>query len=113
VEPEEHQESEAAEAAVPSGGSRARGPRHRLSDDFLSALARDFAEHGAEAVRACRAKDPVSYCRVVTAALPKEVAVTVSELEKLDDAELDRRIAAALQALGAAGGQADPGRAAG
>ena len=92
---------------------RPKGARDRLAEGFLQALADDFAEHGAQAVVACRAKDPVAYCRVIAATLPKEVSVTVSELEGLADHELNSRIEGMLREVAAAGDQAGAGGAAG
>lgn len=71
---------------------RPKGGRNRLADAFLNALADDFDTGGAAAIVKCRETDPVAYCRVIAAVLPKEVQVKVSELEGLADDELDARI---------------------
>jgi hypothetical protein len=38
----------------PKTGGRARGVKNRLSHAFLIALAEDFEQHGAEAIKICR-----------------------------------------------------------
>lgn len=76
---------------------RPKGSRNRLAEDFLGALQRDFAEHGAEAIAACRRDDPGVYCRIIAGLLPKELHLRRSPLDDLDHQQL-LRLADTLQA---------------
>jgi hypothetical protein len=55
----------------PSG--RPRGSRHKLSEDFFKALAEDFADNGAEAIRIMRAERPGDYAKMIAALQSKEL----------------------------------------
>lgn len=52
---------------------RPRGARNKLSEQFIAALAEDFASHGAEVIARVRTERPDQYLRVIAAILPKEV----------------------------------------
>ena len=73
---------------TPGSGGRTPGSRNRLTGDFLQALADDFAEFGAGAIRIVRAERPDRYLQIVAGILPKELALTNSGLEEFTDAEL-------------------------
>ncbi len=51
---------------------RSRGTRNRINKRFLRVLARDFAEHGAEAIERYREARPARYCRLIAAILLAE-----------------------------------------
>jgi hypothetical protein len=72
---------------MPQGGRRA-GARNRLSTKFLEALAADFEEGGADAIKLCRIESPEKYVQIVASILPKELDVTHTQLGELDDEEL-------------------------
>jgi len=72
---------------------RAKGSRHRLSEDFLSALANDFDKNGKEAIEACRITDPVAYVRLVASLLSKDANISSRPFEDLSDDELHDAIA--------------------
>jgi len=72
----------------PKQGGRARGVRNRLSDSFLEALQKDFAEHGEEAIRIVRVEKPHEYLRVVAGLMPKELEISHNTLTEIDDTEL-------------------------
>jgi len=72
----------------PKTGGRARGVRNRLSHTFLEALQKDFAEHGEEAIRICRIERPAEYVKIVAGLMPKELEISHSTLESIDDTEL-------------------------
>jgi len=76
---------------------RPRETRDRLTGDFIKALAEDFAEHGAQAIAACRQTDPAAYLRLVASLLPRELGVRRSPLDDLDHQQL-MKLADALQA---------------
>lgn len=58
------------ESGNPNG--RPAGSKNRVNEDFLGALADDFAQHGAGAIKEMREKDPGGYVRVVAALVPTE-----------------------------------------
>lgn len=58
-----------------SGGGRPKGSRNRLTDVFMSAIADDFAEHGAGVVARVRRGDPVTYLKIVGSFVPRELVV--------------------------------------
>lgn len=51
---------------------RPRGSRHKLAEDFCKALLDDFANGGAEAIRAMRDEKPNEYVRAIASVIPKE-----------------------------------------
>ena len=71
-----------------SGGGRPKGSRNKLGEQFLSALAQDFAEHGHEAIVACREEKPTEYVKVVAGLLPKELQVRTDPENELSDKEI-------------------------
>jgi hypothetical protein len=88
-----------------SGGGRRKGSRNRLTEVFMSAIADDFAEHGAEAIARVRSNDPVTYLRIIAAIVPPDLVLkrelepaidyaelTYEEAGKLADAERKRQM---------------------
>jgi hypothetical protein len=65
-----------------NAAGRPKGSRHKITEDFLSAVAEDFEKHGKEALKTVREEDPSTYLRVVAQIIPKESELTV----KADDA---------------------------
>ena len=78
------------ESGNPAG--RPKGSRNRLSETFLGALAVDFDQHGIGVIERVRMERPHDYLRIVVAALPKDMNMSLStqqrRLELLTDAEL-------------------------
>ena len=70
------------------GGGRPKGSRNRISDVFLSVVADDFVEHGAEAISQLRQKDPATYLRLIAALVPRELILKREESPTVDYAEL-------------------------
>ena len=58
-----------------SGGGRPKGSRNRLTEVFMSAIADDFAQHGADAIERIRREDPTAYVRIVGSFVPRELVV--------------------------------------
>lgn len=83
----------------PKTGGRARGVKNRLSHAFLTALAEDFEQHGAEAIKICRMEKPNEYLRVIAHLMPKELEITDNRLHDITDDELDRLITIAKRQL--------------
>jgi hypothetical protein len=69
-----------------------------LSAAFLGALSDDFREHGADAIKTAREKDPMGYVKMLAGILPKEFEITRMDSDISDD-ELTMMIAAARAAL--------------
>jgi len=78
-------------------GGRGKGVRNKLSNDLIEALAKDFAEHGSEAVRIARVERPTEYLKIVASLIPKELEITDSRLKEISDDELDLFIELARQ----------------
>ncbi len=53
-------------------GGRVKGSRNKLSMAFVEALAKEFDEHGAEAIRIMRIENPSDFLKVIAAVIPKE-----------------------------------------
>jgi hypothetical protein len=60
---------------------RPKGPRNKLSEEFLSILCADFEEHGAVAMVTMRENDPSSYVKVVAGLVPKDMIVNMTGSE--------------------------------
>jgi hypothetical protein len=77
----------------PNPAGRPKGSRNKLGEEFVSALLADFNEHGPAVIENVRAEQPAQYLKVIAAVIPKEVNVSVGQLEELSDADLARGIA--------------------
>lgn len=71
-----------------SGGGRPKGSRNRLGEQFLEALAVDFAAHGRQAIIACRKDKPTEYVKVVAGLLPKELLLRKDPVDEMTDEEI-------------------------
>jgi hypothetical protein len=63
----------------PSRGGRRKGSRDRIATAMLEAIAKDFEEHGEEAIKICRIERPTEYLKVVAALLPKEFEASIDQ----------------------------------
>ena len=63
-----------------SGNPRGRpkSSRHKLGEDFLKALADDFAVHGTAVIVKVRKKQPAKYLEVIARLQPKEIDLNTS-----------------------------------
>ena len=59
----------------PSG--RPVGALTALNAKFVKALAKDFQQHGADAIRQAREQDPLGYVRVIASLAPRDVRLDV------------------------------------
>lgn len=82
-------------------GGKPVGARNRLTAAFLNALAKDFDENGAAAIKECRETKPEAYIKAIAALCPKEIEVK-SPLQELKDDELLNAVRA-LESFLAAG----------
>lgn len=75
---------------MPKAKGRPTGARDKLRNNFISALADDFTEHGRAAIETMRVSDPSGYVRAIASLMPKEMDVNhqVSPLEQLTDEQL-------------------------
>ena len=73
-------------------GGRMKGARNLLSRAFIEALAKEFQEHGEEAIRIVRIERPHEFLKVVASLLPKVFEITTSNIREISDDELDRFI---------------------
>ena len=80
---------------------RKPGSRNRLQGAFVSALAKDFEEHGEGVIRIARIEKPVEYLRLIASIMPKEFIVSESELDTLGDDELAEALNIVRQARAA------------
>ena len=58
-------------------GGRRKGSRDRIETKMLEAIARDFEEHGDEAIKICRLERPNEYLKLVASLLPREVEAKI------------------------------------
>lgn len=65
---------EKGKSGNPAG--RPKGSRDAFSEDFIKAMAADFAEHGVRVLKEVRENDPASYLRVCAGLVPKDVNVS-------------------------------------
>lgn len=71
-----------------NGGKRPKGSRNKLSEVFLSALASDFQEHGAQAIEALRRTDPKAYLHIIAVVTAK---VPLAEVNVQNNNLVDQR----------------------
>lgn len=89
---------------------RPKGSRNKLGEDFVAALAEDFAANGKQAIETVRTEKPDAYLKVIAAVVPKEVHHRVEDYDDLSEAEIESRITALLASAGGAGGSRKTGR---
>ena len=70
-------------------GGRPRGARTKLTTKFLEALAADFEEGGAAAIKVARIRDPIRYTAIIASLMPKELAIEHNQLGEFSDEEIN------------------------
>lgn len=60
----------------PGGPGRPKGSRHKLCEDFINALSKEFEQHGVAAIEKVREENPEEFLKVVGRLVPKEVENT-------------------------------------
>jgi hypothetical protein len=78
----------------PSAKARPKRAKKTLGDDFLEAVRADFKAHGAGVIAEVRADKPDQYLKIVLSVLPKDLNVTINQLDALSDDEIRSRIRA-------------------
>ena len=90
-----------------AGPGRPKGSKHKLGEQLLSELQKDFEQHGAKAIVEMRQEKPAEYIKALVSLLPKDVNLNVNKFEDMDDDQLLARIrqldAAVVPALAAHG----------
>jgi hypothetical protein len=81
------------------GGGRPAGARNKLQTKFLQALADDFEQHGADAVKLARIESPIRYVQVIAGLMPKEFAMVDNHLGDLSDEEVHALLARIRETL--------------
>ncbi len=93
---------------------RPKGSRHKLSEDFIKALAEDFEAHGKDAIVKVREDRPGDYIRVIASLMPKEATLTINQFDELTDEQLYARFSALKDEIATylpdTGGSGDGGR---
>lgn len=87
----------------PKSPGRPKGSRNKLGEAFLSDLLANWEANGPETIEQVRIERPQDYLKVVSSILPKELNVTVNELDELNDEQLYRQFAAITAQLAEAG----------
>ena len=68
----------------PGGPGRPKGSKNKLSETFLHALARNFEEHGEDAIERVCKDSPGEYLRIIAGLMPKELLLEVSKEESVN-----------------------------
>ena len=71
---------------------RPKGSRHKLSEDFIKAMAEDFEAHGAAAIVKMREDRPGDYIKVIASLVPKDLNLNINEYEHWTDEQLADRL---------------------
>lgn len=83
---------------------RPKGSRHKLGEQFVSALQADFEAHGKSVIEFVREDRPHEYLKVVASLLPKQVEIKEGAFDGVSDEQLAALVAAARSALNAVEG---------
>jgi RNA binding exosome subunit len=83
----------------PGNGGRPRGAKNRLTGDFIGALAKEFEEHGADAIKIVRTERPHEFLKIIASLMPKELEISDNRLQDISDDELELFISFAQRQL--------------
>lgn len=94
---------------------RPKGSKNKLSEDFIRALAKDFEDHGEQAICLVREEKPDAYLKVIASIIPKELIITEeANLDGLTDEQLEgeirKRVERVRQLMCGDGGQESTGQ---
>jgi hypothetical protein len=68
---------------------RPRGSRNKLGEDFIAAVAQDWADHGSEVLARVRQTSPAAYLRTVATLVPQQLAIAQdNDFSAMTDEEL-------------------------
>lgn len=71
---------------------RPKGSRNKFAEAFVTDFYNDWLENGASVLAVVRAEKPDVYVRAAVALIPKVLDVRVSELEEMNETQLDDQI---------------------
>jgi Family of unknown function (DUF5681) len=72
---------------------RPKGSRNKFGEEFIAALAQDWADHGSEVLARVRQASPATYLRTVASLVPQQLAITQEDdLSEMSDRELRESI---------------------
>ena len=91
----------------PGEGGRKKGSRNKLGEDFIAALAEDFAKHGAAVIERVRLEQPAVYIKVVAGLMPKDLNLNVNNLDSLTDEQVLARLRALTEQVAPLMGKLD------
>ena len=74
-------------------GGKPVGARNKLQATFVTALEKDFHEHGAGVINIVRVEKPVDYLKIIASTLPKEFIVSETEFDGMTDDEIMEALA--------------------
>jgi hypothetical protein len=84
----------------PGQGGRPKGAKNRLTNDFLTALASDFSEHGIDVIKVVRVEEPATYLKVIASLMPRELDINATtQLQEIPDDVLEYLIENARKQL--------------
>ena len=79
---------------------RLRGSRNALSEEVISALLRDFRQHGQKAVARVRRTQPAAYLKILALLVPREMKVEhAGAIKAMSDEQLEAGIEAIQRML--------------
>lgn len=87
----------------PGNPGRPKGSRNKLGEDFIAALAEDFAQHGKPAIEKVRCEKPDQYLKVIAQVVPKEVHYKMDEVDELSDDAIEAKLLELLAARSESG----------
>jgi hypothetical protein len=72
---------------------RPKGSRNKLGEDFIAAIAKDWAEHGSGVLNQVRQTSPAAYLRVIASLVPQQLAITHdNDFSDMTDEQLDEHL---------------------
>jgi hypothetical protein len=80
-----------------NAAGRPKGAKHKLTEIFLSFIALDFAEHGADTIARLRTEDPTMYLKLIGSLIPRELILQrergpLIDISEVTDEELAQYI---------------------
>ena len=79
-------------------GGRVTGSRNKLQHTFVSALEKDFHQHGEGVIRIVRIEKPHEYLKIIAQVIPREFTITEGELDTMSDDDLLEALKAVREA---------------
>lgn len=74
------------------GPGRPKGSRNKFAEQFIADFYQDWMDYGVSAIQVCREEKIDVYMRTAVAIVPKVMDVRVSELEEMNETQIDEQI---------------------